>query len=70
MTAATLRQIAAAEAIEKKAIHMVPSSYRGFHRVPSGCTKFSMKAADNARPVRGFPMEPVFVSPKISFCGG
>jgi hypothetical protein len=44
MTAATLRQTAAAEAIEKKAIHMVPSSYRGFHRVPSGCTEISMES--------------------------
>jgi hypothetical protein len=44
MTAATLRQTAAAEAIEKKAIHMVPSSYREFHRVPSGCTEFSMES--------------------------
>ena len=36
MTAATLKQTAAAEAIEKKAIHMVPSSIAGsaeFHRV-------------------------------------
>ncbi len=30
MTAATLRQTAAAEAIEKKAIHIMPSSIAGF----------------------------------------
>jgi hypothetical protein len=40
MTAATLRQIAAAEAIEKKAIHM-PSSYRGLYRVPPDYTEVS-----------------------------
>jgi hypothetical protein len=32
MTAATLRQTAAAAAIEKKAVHMVPSSVREFHQ--------------------------------------
>jgi len=54
MTAATLRQIAAAEAIEKKAIHMGPSSYRGFplssiglHGVLEG------KPLTTRRPVRG-----------------
>jgi hypothetical protein len=48
MTAATLRQTAAAEAIEKKAIHMVPSSIAGsieFHRVAQNARG---KAADNA----------------------
>jgi hypothetical protein len=43
MTAATLKQTAAAEAIEKKAIHMVPSSYRGFHR-PIGLHEFSTES--------------------------
>ena len=39
MTAATLKQIAAAAAIEKRAIHMVSSSLAGsigFHRGPDG----------------------------------
>jgi len=43
MIAATLRQTAAAEAIEKKAIHIMPSSIAGsveFHRVPSGSMAF------------------------------
>jgi hypothetical protein len=44
MTAATLRQTAAAEAIEKNAIHMVPSSYRGCHQAPIGCAELSMES--------------------------
>jgi hypothetical protein len=53
MTAPTLRQTAAAEAIEKKAIHMVPSSIAGsieFHRV---ARMLGGKAADNAAAGRG-----------------
>jgi hypothetical protein len=58
MTAATLRQTAAAEAIEKKPIHIMPSSSIAgsieFHRVGR---KSRWKAADNAAPVRGFLVE-------------
>src|SRR5437016_3171378 len=57
MTAATLKQTAAAEAIEKQAIHMMPSPIAGstkFHRV---AWNSRWKAADNAEPRRRFLME-------------
>jgi hypothetical protein len=67
MTAATLRQTAAAEAIEKKAIHMVPSSYRRFESI--GLREIlAGKPLTNARPDRGFLVELRFAVPKISFC--
>jgi hypothetical protein len=69
MTAATLRQTAAAAAIEKKAIHMAPSSYRGFIEFPSGLQRTRGKAADNAVPGGMFLMELSHQSRTVSFHG-
>jgi hypothetical protein len=61
MTAATLRQTATAEAIEKRAIHMEAFLHR-LPAVPSidrpKVPGFSMQAADNTAHEHPFRMEP------------
>jgi hypothetical protein len=63
MTAATLRQTAKAEAIEKRAIHMEAFLHRfcpRFHRSTGRkCSGFSMQAADNTDREHPFRMEPM-----------
>jgi hypothetical protein len=61
MKAATLRQTATAEAIEKRAIHMEAFLHRfpRFHRLTGAkCPGLSMQAADNTNHEYPFRMEP------------